>query len=168
MADIDEDDQETAKPKGGKGKLFLILAILIFVGGSTAGTLYFLGFFEKPATEEVASAEKKPSKKIPIYHKLQDPFTVNFETETGIRYLQISIEVMAFDQTAIDAMVLHMPVIRNNLILMFSSQTFSTLVSREGKELLRQSALEEIRSVIKKFEGDSAIEEVYFTSFVMQ
>ncbi len=168
MADIEEDDKKPAKAKGGKSKLVLILVVLLFIGGSVAGTLYFMGFFEKPKEAAVAEADQKPEKKIPIYHKFQEPFTVNFETDSGIRYLQISIEVMAYEKTALDALVLHMPVIRNNLILMFSSQTFETLVSREGKEMLRQAALQEIRDVIEKYEGASEIEEVYFTSFVMQ
>ena len=61
-----------------------------------------------------------------------------------------------------------MPVIKNNIILMLSSQTYGLLISREGKEELRKHTLEEIRKVLKENYGEPGVEEVYFTSFVMQ
>jgi flagellar basal body-associated protein FliL len=48
-----------------------------------------------------------------------------------------------------------------------SNRNYQTLMSREGKEKLRQEALAEIAAVQKK-EGGSDIDDVLFTSFVVQ
>lgn len=169
MANTDDEDLEQKKPKKGKNKLILLIGILVLLLSSVGGTLFFMGFFEqKEGGDETVEVEVTDAPRIPIYYKFVEPFTVNFDTDTGIRYLQISMEAMSYDQAVIDAMELHMPVIRNNLILMYSSQPFDELISRDGKERIRQAALEEIRSVLKRYGGASALEEVYFTSFVMQ
>jgi flagellar FliL protein len=84
-----------------------------------------------------------------------------------VRFLQISMEVMARDQKAIDAVQKNAPLIRNNLLLLMSNRNYQSLMSREGKEKLRQEALAEIRAVEKK-EGGPDIEDLLFTSFVVQ
>jgi flagellar FliL protein len=85
-----------------------------------------------------------------------------------IRFLQIGLSVMTRDETVIDSLKQHDPVIRNNLVLLFSSQTFKDLSSREGKEKLRVETLKEIQSILKKYTDDKGIEEAFFTSFVIQ
>ena len=60
---------------------------------------------------------------------------------------------MTRDQHMIEEVEKHMPVIRNNLLLLFSSQTAETLNSPEGKEQLRQQALDEINKVIEEETG---------------
>jgi flagellar FliL protein len=77
------------------------------------------------------------------------------------------MEVMARDQKAIDAVQKNAPLIRNNLLLLMSNRNYQSLMSREGKEKLRQEALAEIRAVEKK-EGGPDIEDLLFTSFVVQ
>jgi len=62
----------------------------------------------------------------------------------------------------------HMPVIRNNLVLLFSSQTYDSVSTLEGKEALREEALTVIQKILEEETGDPGIEAVYFTSFVMQ
>jgi flagellar protein FliL len=60
-----------------------------------------------------------------------------------------------------------MPLIRNNLLLLMSNRDYQSLMSREGKDKLRQEALAEIRAVQKK-QGGADIEDLLFTSFVVQ
>jgi flagellar FliL protein len=102
-----------------------------------------------------------------IYFAIDPPLVVNFEDGSAVRFLQISMEVMARDQKSIDSVQKNVPLIRNNLLLLMSNRNYQSLMSREGKEKLRQEALEEIRSVQKK-EGGPAIEDLLFTSFVVQ
>ncbi|MFC1750695.1 flagellar basal body-associated FliL family protein, partial [Pseudomonadota bacterium] len=47
-------------------------------------------------------------------------------------------------------------------------QTYGDLVSREGKDKLRAETLAEIEGALTKYHGKGGIEEVYFTSFVIQ
>jgi flagellar FliL protein len=68
----------------------------------------------------------------------------------------------------VEALQAHVPLLRNNLILLFSEQTYETLSSRDGKDALRDAALAEVRGVLPESYQGSGIESVYFTRFVMQ
>ena len=75
---------------------------------------------------------------------------------------------MSHSKDGIEAVKKHMPVIRNNLILLLSSQTYETLSTHEGKEGVRQKALQEVQKILSERTGSPAIEDLYFTGFVMQ
>jgi flagellar FliL protein len=62
----------------------------------------------------------------------------------------------------------HMPVIRNNLVMLFSSQTRQSIATREGKEKIRADAQSEVQKILTDRTGKPVIEQLYFTSFVMQ
>ena len=102
-----------------------------------------------------------------IYYAIDPPLVVNFEDGSAVRFLQISMEVMARDQKAIDAVQKNAPLIRNNLLLLMSNRNYQSLMSREGKEKLRQEALAEVQIILKK-EGCPPIDDLLFTSFVVQ
>jgi len=102
-----------------------------------------------------------------VYYAIDPPLVVNFEDGSVVRFLQISMEVMAHDQKTIDSVQKNIPVIRNNLLLLMSNRNYQTMMSREGKEKLRQEALTEIRAVQKK-EGSPDVDDLLFTSFVVQ
>jgi flagellar FliL protein len=102
-----------------------------------------------------------------LYYAIDPPLVVNFEDGSVVRFLQISMEVMAHDQKAIDSVTKNMPLIRNNLLLLMSNRNYQSLMSREGKDKLREEALAEIRAVQKK-QGGEDIDDVLFTSFVVQ
>jgi flagellar FliL protein len=102
-----------------------------------------------------------------VYYAIDPPLVVNFEEGSGVRFLQITMEIMARDQKAIDSVQKNIPLIRNNLLLLMSNRNYQTMMSREGKEKLRQEALTEIRAVQKK-EGGPDVDDLLFTSFVVQ
>lgn len=103
------------------------------------------------------------------YLPLDPPFVVNNTGAAGQRYLQVGVDVMSHDPQVIEEVKKHMPHIRNNLVMLFSSQTPETVSSREGKEKVRLDALTEIRTILGQKEGDKGgVEAVFFTSFVMQ
>ena len=68
----------------------------------------------------------------------------------------------------LEAIKTHTPMIRNNLIMLFSRQHYADLIAPEGKEKLRAEALAEVQKVMQKETGEPVVEEVFFTSFVMQ
>ena len=103
-----------------------------------------------------------------LYQPIDPPFLVNYEDQGMLRYLQVGITVMARDQIVIDATLLNMPQIRNDLIMLFADQKQETLVSREGKEELRLQAMEQIQAILNREIGHPGIETLYFTTFVMQ
>ena len=60
------------------------------------------------------------------------------------------------------------PMIRNNLLMLIGAQDSNVLNTREGKEALQKAMLDDVMVVIKKMAGKGQVEEVFFTSFVMQ
>jgi flagellar FliL protein len=102
-----------------------------------------------------------------LYFAIDPPLVVNFEDGSVVRFLQISMEIAAHDQKALDSVQKNIPLIRNNLLLLMSNRNYQSMMSREGKEKLRQEALTEIRAVQKKA-GGGDVDDVLFTSFVVQ
>src|ERR1700731_1171918 len=107
------------------------------------------------------------SAKPAVYNAIDPPLVVNFEDGSVVRFLQITMEIMAHDQKAIDSVQKNIPLIRNNLLLLMSNRNYQSMMSREGKEKLRQEALTEVRAVQKK-EGGPDVDDMLFTSFVVQ
>lgn len=173
-----------AAPAPGKSKLKLIILIvvglLIAVGGSVGATWFFLhksapaaeagkeGGGEHGAAEEGKGPDGKPLKKEALYEVLAPAFIVNFNVNGRQRYMQVSVALMGRDQAKIDALKAHMPVLRNNLVLLFSGQSFDNLATPVGKEMLRQLATASVQELAKKEVGDTTIEQVLFTNIVLQ
>lgn len=105
--------------------------------------------------------------KAAVYYAIDPPLVVNFEDGSVVRFLQITMEVMAHDPKTIESVTKNIPLIRNNLLLLMSNRDYQSMMSREGKEKLRQEALEEIRNVQKK-QGGGDVDDLLFTSFVVQ
>jgi len=102
-----------------------------------------------------------------VFYAMDPPLVVNFEDSSAVRFLQITMEIQGRDQKVIDSVQKNIPVIRNNLLLLMSNRDYQSLMSREGKEKLRQEALAEVRAVQKKLGGED-VDDVLFTSFVVQ
>jgi len=168
----EDDDTKPAKKGNAKKKIVMAVAGLVLLGTGVGGSLYFTGMLGGPHDEAAAGAEaqkkKDEHKDVAIYFAFPDPFTVNFETDQGLRFLQVSLEVMSYQQEAIDGIQTHMPAIKNNIILLLSNQSYGTLVSLEGKEKIRQNILNEIQGILTKHKVKAKVQEVYFTTFVMQ
>lgn len=166
MADPNPD--EAAAPTKKK-RLPLIVAIAaIVLGAAGAAAWWFLG---RGGEHEagVDSGAPAASTAEPLYVALDPPFVVNFDAGGQVRFLQIAAQAMSRDAATIDLLKRHDPMIRNALLLLFAGRSYESLATREGKEALRRSALEELRKVVAAHGGDAAmLEDVYFTSFVMQ
>ncbi len=182
------DEEEKEKPKGSMvtkillfGVLPLMTAIVLVVGGLfIAGVLPGGGEGgaaaehaaedegEADAGEDEGDGEADAENQPAIYLPLDPAFVVNFASQGKARFLQITVEVMTRDPVVPENVKLHAPVIRNNLMLLFSSQTYDSVSTLEGKETLREEALEVVQQILEEETGDPGVEAVYFTSFVMQ
>jgi flagellar FliL protein len=169
---------------GSKKKLFLMIGVAVaLIIISIGGTVVALKILSPapPAGEAVAAAEHAPSTLAPaIYYAMTPNFTINFNVNGRQRYLQAAITLLYRDPLLEELLTLHMPAIRNGLVMLLSGKNFDELQTSEGKEILREEALEIIRSQLQKEkaalvasgkgEGVSAanVEQVLFTNFVMQ
>ena len=75
---------------------------------------------------------------------------------------------MAKEQSSIDDLVLHMPAVRNNVLMTLSTKTSDEVATLEGKEELRKEVLETVRKTMEEKTGKEGIEDLYFTKFVAQ
>lgn len=65
-------------------------------------------------------------------------------------------------------MAYHEPLIRNQLIELFSQQTQESLATLEAKEALRQEALRLTRQVLEQEEGQPLVEDLLFNNLIVQ
>ena len=157
----------------GKRKLKLIVAIvlglLLAVALSVASTLYFMSRGAAGDAESAADTQAAAQRQPAIYETLMPAFVVNFSNNGGRqRYMQVSIALMSRDQAALDALKEHMPLLRNQLVMLFSSQEFTALSTPVGQEMLRQQATASVQELAQREIGKLAIEQVLFTNFVLQ
>jgi len=166
MSDAPAGDAPAAPP--GKSKMLVIVLCSILAAGAAGGGVYFM--VGKKKGDDEHAAEAAPAVKLPaIYSKFDPPFVVNFQNKGQMRFLQVSIEVMTRDPGTAELIKQHDPKLRNDLLMLLGGQTFETLSSREGKEELRTQSLKAVADIIAA-EGGKAetVEQLYFTSFVMQ
>ncbi len=102
------------------------------------------------------------------YVPLEPDFMVSFGRKARPNAMVVSVKVATTNEDAIAAMKQHMPVIRNNLLMLYSSQNPHEMETKEGKEALRVKTLETIQAVLKERFGEFGIEDVFFTKFVTQ
>ena len=184
MAAAPKDKKDAGTGAGGKKKLFLIIGVAIaLVALSIGGTVVALKVFSPAPTtvESEVNAEPQHTVLAPaIYFELTPNFTINFNVSGRQRYLQAAITLLHRDPALESLLKLHMPAIRNGLVMLLSSKSFDELQTDAGKESLKSEALEVIRSQLQKEreiliangkgEGVSTadVEQVLFTNFVMQ
>lgn len=159
-------DGEAPSKKGGKGKLILIAVLaLVVIGGGIGG---FLFWKSSQGGEHAKKEEPKPL--LPLqFLPLDPPFVVNFSGQQTVRFLQVEVRLSSREPGVIELMKANEPVIRNDLLLLFGQQDAAELATREGKEKLRTAALEQVRRIVKAEGGKpESVDNVYFTSFVMQ
>jgi flagellar protein FliL len=158
---------EEASAAAGKSKKWLIVGIaaLVVLGGGV-GAYFLVG--QGDQTRKTQQKAKEPLAP-PLYVALDPPFVVNFEGDQLVRFLQITVQVMTRDPASVEMLKANDPVVRNDLLLLLANQKYDVVATRAGKEKLRADALAAIRHVIDSAGGKGTnIEQVYFTSFVMQ
>ncbi len=153
-------------------KIILIVAIVVvLVAAGLAAWILFLRPVPQDASpeSEQEAAEEAVVHTGPVqYLELAPSFVVNFPHQGRQRYMQASLSVMSRDSEAIAAVGRHMPLIRHNLINLFSAQLLLVFEDPSGIERLRQLATTEVQQVLINEIGREGIEEVLFTDFVMQ
>ena len=161
-----EEGAEAVPAKGGKKGLIIGLVLLLVLGGGGFAAFKLLGGKADPKKKDAAKKEVLlPAK----YVTLDPPFVVNFEAESAVRFLQITVSVMTRDPEVEKLIKDNDPRIRNDLLLILGNQNYESVSKLEGKEDLRKRCLEAVRAVITDSGGDGPkVEALYFTSFVMQ
>lgn len=167
----EEEVVNTDEKKGGKGKIIILIAImLLLVAASVVGTMFALGAFSSDDNidADLVEEQSEPASDPAIYYPIKPAIVVNYQDRGRQRYVQLSMTVMSRKQEAMDALELHMPLVKNRVNFIMSGESFEDLQTSEGKELLRQKILEAVQGILQEEIGDAGVEQVLFTNFVMQ
>jgi flagellar FliL protein len=193
-ATADAKPAEAPAKSGGMDKktlLIIVMGALLFAGLVGGGVFFMTSKHsapaadeadasdapaEAPAKEEKAAKGKKGKKaaakeaKGPaIYIALDPPFVVNFENAGAVRFLQLTAQIMTRDPVTADKIKQNDPAIRNDLLAILGGLKSDDVVALEGREALRQRALEAVQKTIANEGGEGKkVEALLFTSFVMQ
>jgi flagellar protein FliL len=161
------DAQSDAPKNKGKGMLFAIIGAVVLLGGGGAAYALLGG---KKDDEHAKEAEHAAPVKLPAqFIEMNPPFVVNFEGNASARFLQVQVQLMTRELEMKEFLEHNAPIIRNDLLLLFGNKKVEEVNTTEGKEALRAAALEAVRKIIKDEGGKpEALENIYFTSFVMQ
>ncbi len=171
----EETEEAEGKKKGNKLVLILIVVVVLLAGGG--GAAFFLmgsggddtTSAENADGEDEEGDEEEGGRKSAFYFSLDPAFVVNFQGKSRARYLQVNIDGMTREEQVKLDVTKHLPQIRNNVVLLLSSQTYGELMKPEGKDGLRKNLLKEINKILEDETGrEDAIEDIYFTNFVMQ
>ncbi len=163
-----EAEEPAEKKKGGKLKLIIILVVLLALlgGGGFVAWKFFLQP-EEEATADGNATDGKAGKKeevvIPPEVVNLEPFVVNLADPMGRRYLKITMDVEVEPGVSAE-LTTAMAKIKDSLLLLLSSKTFSEISSMDQKIELKNEIMERLNQVV----GPGKIKNVYFTEFVIQ
>jgi flagellar FliL protein len=137
LAEVPPPDTDASAPaKRGKGKLFVVLAVVLLLAG---GGGFAAWKFMAPKDGEHA-VEKAVAELPPVFVPV-DQFTVNLNPEGGEQFLQTAFTLKVTDQEVVDAVKLRLPDLRNQVLLLLSSKKASELTNVEGKQQLAKEIL---------------------------
>lgn len=188
MSELEKAEASPPTPKApSQMKLVIVGAIALFValvGAQVAAPMIntFLaasahsaaadgdeGAEEEALADEEAEPEEDDVPLAPaVYTALDPPFVVSFDQEDGARYLQLTLQAMARNEKTIAAVKQHAPAIRNSVLFMLSGYELEVLATQAGKEELRHKLLGATNAILAKNGVDPLVEELYFTSLVIQ
>ena len=105
-----------------------------------------------------------------MYIKLTKGLVLNYGEPSlaRLRYLKVDVHARVKSADDADAVEYHIPAIQDILVTIFCAQDEDTISSIEGKEAIRAQILSALRKLIKKEEGSPIVEDILFTSFIVQ
>jgi flagellar FliL protein len=121
------------------GAAIAVIALAIGVGGSW----FFLGHKGGGDEHAQAKAKSKPAAE-PLFVTLE-PFVVNLAGDVQ-HFLQVGIDLRVADNSVSDQIKVHLPEIRNGVVLLLSSKKVEDLTEIDQKNRLRA----ELREVVNK------------------
>ncbi len=163
---VAEDAQAAGSAKGGKSKkpliIILVVAVIVLAGGGF-GVWKFVLSDSKAESSEHAEEESHGAEDVPALLHSLEPFIVNLFDREGMRYLKVKIE-MELKGIVEEELKPKVPKIRDSLIILLSSKKYHEIGSIEGKMRLREEIAYRINAIL----GEGAVQDIYFTDFVVQ
>ncbi len=160
---------EASPKKKSKRKWFILIFLLLLLGGAAAGAWFF--FFQNklmaPSAEAPAKAEKAKGEAASAQGSTTialPAFTTNLADPLGQRFIRINIEVEAANPKVADDMAKNNARIRDSIIILLSSKTYSDIAGTESKLMLKSEISERLSAIL----GQGKIHQVFITDMVIQ
>ena len=188
-APAEEGEEQPKKKKPILKILLFVLGAIVLMVGVAFGTLYFSGYFEKKAElaamdklEELEAAASKAKVEAPSKIKKEAPEATRFEKN----YLQLDKELMTnitgskkvmvvqvalmthYDTRVFDNVKKHEFALRSAMLDVMRQTTEADVAKPDFRKELAAKLKTEVNELLEKFEDFGGIEDVFFTSFVMQ
>ena len=194
----DEDAEVEGKKKKPILKiLIIVLVVLILLAGTVAGTLFATGFFDKKDTQNAENQLKnleqekanqaagvgkdgkpiepqKVTKATPELNRFENHY-LELEREmlanltNSRKVIQVQMAIMThYDERVFKNVKKHEVALRSAALDVMRQVTEPDLAKPEFRKELAEKIRTEINAVLEKYEDFGGIEEVYFTSFVVQ
>ncbi|PTS82481.1 flagellar basal body-associated protein FliL [Pseudomonas sp. HMWF032] len=120
-----------------------------------------------------ASGDEEPKEGAPVapvvaYVTLVPALVGNFGEGPKLKFYKadLSLRVTGAD---IEAKVKHHePLIRNQLVMLFSQQTEEAMAASGARETLRAEALKQVQAVLTQEEGKPLVEDLLFNNLIIQ
>lgn len=158
MAEHAAAEGEAPAPRKSKKMLFIIIGVVVLLAGGGGAWFMTQG---KAGHQEAEAEPPKPPVFLPL-----ETFTVNLQG--GEQYLQTDITIQVVDAAQSDEIKLQMPRIRSRLLALLSSKHADELVTAEDKKKLAKEIRDQIEQPFHPKGKPQKIEDVLFTSFVIQ
>lgn len=101
------------------------------------------------------------------YYEFPGNFTTNLKGSK--KFLQISLGVSTqYDETVMVNVESHQLALRSEILAIMSEFTPEDIAGRDGKQKLADNLKDGINRILEKVEGFGGVENVHFTSFVLQ
>lgn len=115
-----------------------------------------------------AADEEKPVNSDYVGYIELKPFIANFGGPGKTRFLKCEVTIQVGTESAHHAVNHHMPHIRNDLVFLFSAQTEADLLTIEAQQNLAKKGLRLVQQLLVEEEGEAMVNDLFFTSFVIQ
>jgi flagellar FliL protein len=120
----------------------------------------------QPALAETSEADQAAAQT--IYHALVPALVGNYGSDGRLKYYKADIALRVSGSEAEAKVKHHEPLIRNQLVTLFSQQTDASLGTVEAKEALRQEALKQVQAVLTQEEGKPLVDDLLFNNLIVQ
>lgn len=117
---------------------------------------------------EEGGKEEDPNKV--AYVALTPPFVGNYSLDGGpkLHVYKADVALRVTGAEAQKAVKKNEPLIRNQLVALFTQQTLESMGNVDAKEKLRQEALKQVQQVMNEEEGKPVVDDLLFNNFIAQ
>ena len=175
---VDVADSDDAPKK--KGKLFLIIAILLLLiigAGGYFGAAYFMHLppFEPPgptpeeiAAQKAAEEKEKMLLQRDIYVPFDQTFTFSIKSDRRIHTGQVQVVLVVIGEENEALAKKHLTLMNSVIFERLSAQSYEALLLPSGRQRLKRDLLDAVRAKMSELNKTPVVDQILFTSFVLQ